>query len=100
VLDGERQQLSADVHTLQQQLAAAHAAFVTTQQHNQQLSSDNHQLQLQVEAAVREYRANDIICCGLRDTKSRLQRALADSQGTCRQQVRKESMTRNTALSY
>jgi hypothetical protein len=75
------------VHTLQHQLAAAHAAFVTTQQHNQQLSSDNSQLQLQVEAAVREYRANDIICCGLHDTISRLQRALADSQDTCRQQV-------------
>jgi chromosome segregation ATPase len=87
-LDGERQQLSADVHTLQQQLAAAHAAFLTTQQHNKQLSADNAKLQLQVEAAVREYRANDIICCGLRDTISRLQRQLADTQETCRQQVR------------
>ncbi|WIA29156.1 hypothetical protein OEZ86_011667 [Tetradesmus obliquus] len=91
VLDGERQQLSADVHTLQQQLAAAHAAFVTTQQHNQQLSADNAKLQVQVEAAVREYRANDIICCGLRDTISRLQRHLADSQETCRQQAQEIS---------
>ncbi|WIA09082.1 hypothetical protein OEZ85_008495 [Tetradesmus obliquus] len=91
VLDGERQQLSADVHTLQQQLAAAHAAFVTAQQHNQQLSADNAKLQVQVEAAVREYRANDIICCGLRDTISRLQRHLADSQETCRQQAQEIS---------
>jgi hypothetical protein len=75
------------VHTLQQQLAAAHAAFITTQQNNQKLSTDNAQLQLQVKAAAREYRANDIICCGLRDTISRLQRTLANSEDTCRQQV-------------
>ncbi|KAF6266602.1 hypothetical protein COO60DRAFT_5455 [Scenedesmus sp. NREL 46B-D3] len=86
-LDDERQHLSTDVCTLQQQLAAAHAAFVTTQQHNQQLLSDSARLQVQVEAAVREYRANDIICCGLRDTVSRLQRQLADSQETCSRQA-------------
>lgn len=97
-LDAERQQLTDDVHTLQQQLAAAHSAFLQASRQTQQLSSANAALQLQVEAAVQEYRANDIICCGLRDTISRLQRRLGDTQETCSKQVCSRLQGSNTLL--
>jgi chromosome segregation ATPase len=81
------QQLTSDVQHLQQQLADAHSAFAGLQQQNLQLTDVKAKLQLHVEAATREYRANDIICCHLRDQITKLHQQLANSQQTCKQQV-------------
>lgn len=87
-LQEDRQQLSADVHKLQQQLAEAHAAYTSSQQQCQQISATKSSLQLHLTAAIREYRANDIICCGLRSQITSLQQQLSESRQMCKQQVR------------
>lgn len=82
-----RLQLAEEVRALQQQLAGAHSASAELQQQNQQLQEDNGRLQQRLQAATASYRANDVICIGLRDSISRLQQQLASSQATCQQQV-------------
>jgi DNA-binding transcriptional MerR regulator len=53
-----------------------------------QLTRGRDRLTAQVQAAVAEYRANDIITIGLRDHITRLELQLKDSQQLCSQQVR------------
>eukprot|EP00775_Hariotina_reticulata_P013679 gene13679-13801_t len=86
-LGEDAQQLTSDVRQLQQQLADAHSAFADLQQQNLQLTTRNAELQLHVQSATCEYRANDIICCHLRDQITKLCQQLADSQQTCNEQA-------------
>lgn len=87
-LTNNKQQLTADVVRLQQQLAELHAAFASSQQQVSQLTTARDKLQVQVKSAVTEYRANDIISIGLRDQITRLEQELRDSQHVCSEQVR------------
>lgn len=87
-LTNNKQQLTADVLKLRQQLAELHAAFTDSQQQVSQLTTARDKLQVQVKSAVTEYRANDIIAIGLRDQITRLEQKLKDSQYVCSEQVR------------
>lgn len=83
-----RQQLAEEVRALQGQLAEARRAHAELQQQAQQLCHDKNVLEQRLQAATASYRANDIICVGLRDSISRLQQQLAASQAACQKQVR------------
>lgn len=87
-LAGDKQQLTADVLKLRQQLAEVHAAVGDSQQQVSQLTRGRDHLTAQVQAAVAEYRANDIIAIGLRDHITRLELQLKDNQQLCSRQVR------------
>jgi hypothetical protein len=86
-LAAENAAMSARMATLASQIQDSRAAVEASERRAVVTAATQAELHAQLAAALLEYRTNDIICVGLRDSVARLQQKLVENQATRDKQV-------------